>query len=158
GRTSTWSFARSCSPTWVTASCQRSSVVPALAGSANAGVGWSPTSSVTRVVIGSRVAGVSVRLVITLSPLGEGCRRACSGPFPGLDWKPFVGFCEDEDAGALLLGARVCVDVLDVVCGSLGLRGRLHQQRGILAQDRHPALEVRRAVGDRRVRHPTHAA
>ena len=139
-------------------------VVPALVGRASPcrkrqrGGGWSPKSSVTRVVSGSRVAGVYVRLVITISPLGEGCRRACSAPFPGFHCKPSVGLCEDEDAGALLLGTRVCVNVLDVVCGSLGLRGRLHQQRGIMAQDRHPALEVRRAVGDRRVRHPTHAA
>jgi len=57
-----------------------------------------------------------------------------------------------------VLGARVGLYVLDVVRGSLSLRCCMDEERGVVAQDRHPALEVRSAVGDRDVRHPAHAA
>ena len=66
--------------------------------------------------------------------------------------RPFFVLAADWDAGALLLGARVGVEVLDVIGRALCLRGRLDEERGVVAQDLHPALEVGRAVGNRGVR------
>jgi hypothetical protein len=45
-------------------------------------------------------------------------------------------------SSALLLGVQSGVEVLDVVGGALRLRRGLHEHRRIMAQDRHPALEV----------------
>ena len=48
--------------------------------------------------------------------------------------------------------------VLDVIGRFLGLRGCLHQHRGLVAQDLHPAREVGGAVGEGDVRDTAHAA
>ncbi len=62
------------------------------------------------------------------------------------------------DAGALLLGARVGLQVLDIVGRSLGLRCRMDQHGRVVVQDLHPALEVGRAVVEGGVRDAAHAA
>src|SRR6266849_11133495 len=143
GRTSTRSFARSCSPTWVTASRQRSPAVWSLVGRGAAGVGWSPKSVVTRVVRGSRVAAGCGSVVIIISPLVEGGGGACGGPCPGfslhalacdlarsgtLDQGGVVPSALRVSMGAPLLGVRIGVEVLDVIGRFLRLRGRVHQQ------------------------------
>jgi hypothetical protein len=71
GQTSTRSFARSCSPTRATASCQLVSAVGSLVGSGDAEVGWSPKPSAINVVSGSQ--GVEVcGTVAIISPFLEG--------------------------------------------------------------------------------------
>ena len=45
-------------------------------------------------------------------------------------------FCRGLGRGAPLLGARVGVEVLDVIGRLLRLGGRVHQHRRVVAQDR----------------------
>ena len=61
------------------------------------------------------------------------------------------------DMNAHALGARIGVEVLDVVRGSLRLRCRLHEECRVVVQGRHPALEVGRAVGEGHVGDAAHA-
>ena len=55
-------------------------------------------------------------------------------------------------------GTRVGVEVLDILRGLLRLGGRVDQQGRVMAQDRHPALEIGRTVLEGGVGNAAHAA
>src|SRR5262245_3493358 len=94
--------------------------------------GMAPVSSVERGVQRSVAMGVAARPCWVWSAVG--------------------------DAGALLQGARRGVEVLDIVGGALGLRGRVDQQGRVMAQHAQPALEIGRTVLEGGVGNAAHAA
>ena len=56
------------------------------------------------------------------------------------------------------LRAHRGVEILDVICRTLRLRGRVYQQGRVMAQHAHPALEIGRTVLEGGVGHAAHAA
>jgi hypothetical protein len=106
--------------------------------------------------------------------LVEGGGGACRGPVPGSGGTPLLGMVSGWGRrgtgptqggaqrpacleSALLLVVCMGVEVLDVIGRTLRLGCRLHQERRVVAQDLHPALEVGRAGVEGRVGDAAHA-
>ena len=73
---------------------------------------------------------------MTISPLWRVAEGRAALLFRVLAARSCWVFCQGWDTGALLLGARIGLQVLDVICRFLGLRCRMDEQGRLVAQDR----------------------